>query len=271
MSKVKDGTYIHIEAFMVNELNLKGNDLLVYAIIHGFSQDGLSEFKGGLQYLADWCNSTKQGILKNLKSLIDKNLIEKIEGTSPKYKIIPLETVKQSLTQEKITVKQSLTPIKQSLTQNHEIVKQSLTNTIYKTIDNTISENLGSNNTKSKNKSKTKNDKYLEHIISILAEYDFSDKVYDLIIQYFSDKIQNKHYKGDNFVRSQFNELSKLNEKNQIESISKSILYGWSAMYYKPNEKNNKCFVDTAAGKDNWIPTEILKEQRRDKSNREYY
>jgi predicted transcriptional regulator len=65
---------------MVTDLKLSGNDLMVYAIIYGFSQDVESRFTGSLQYLADWCNATKSGIQKNLKNLIDAGLIEKYES-----------------------------------------------------------------------------------------------------------------------------------------------------------------------------------------------
>jgi len=75
MSKVKNEHYVVIAGWMVNELNLKGNELLVYAIIYGFSQEEGHTFHGSLQYLADWINSTKQGVMKNLKSLLDKGLI----------------------------------------------------------------------------------------------------------------------------------------------------------------------------------------------------
>ena len=64
---------------MVKDLKLKGNELLVYAIIFGFSQADETAFTGGLQYLADWTNATKQGVIKNLKSLIDKGFITKNE------------------------------------------------------------------------------------------------------------------------------------------------------------------------------------------------
>ena len=77
-SKVKDGKFITVASFMIKELNLKGNDLLVYAIIYGFSQtDGMKGFSGSLQYLADWTNSTKRGIIKNLESLIQRGYIAK--------------------------------------------------------------------------------------------------------------------------------------------------------------------------------------------------
>ncbi len=71
--------YIVVQEFMVRDLHLKGNDLLVYAIIYGFSQDGEQAFSGSLGYLAEWTSSTKQGIMKNLNNLIERNLIKKTE------------------------------------------------------------------------------------------------------------------------------------------------------------------------------------------------
>ena len=72
-----NSNYITVQGWMVNELHLKGNDLLVYAIIYGFSQSESQKFTGSIQYLADWCGATKNGIQKNLKSLVDRGLIEK--------------------------------------------------------------------------------------------------------------------------------------------------------------------------------------------------
>lgn len=78
-SKVKSENFIVIQGWMINELELKGNDLMIYAIIYGFSQAEGQCYNGGLQYLADWTKSTKQGVMKNLKSLLDKGLIVKEE------------------------------------------------------------------------------------------------------------------------------------------------------------------------------------------------
>ena len=53
--------------------------VIVYACIYGFSQAENQIFNGSLQYLADWTNSTKQGVIKCLKSLVDKGYIAKEE------------------------------------------------------------------------------------------------------------------------------------------------------------------------------------------------
>lgn len=77
--KIKNENYIMISGWMIKELDLKGSELLVYAIIYGFSQDGINKFEGSRQYLADWCNCTKQGIDRVLKNLLKKKLITKEE------------------------------------------------------------------------------------------------------------------------------------------------------------------------------------------------
>lgn len=68
--------YIDIQGWMVTELGLRGKDLMTYAIVYGFSQDGRGWFCAGRRYIAEWlgCNAktagailtrmTKSGLLK---------------------------------------------------------------------------------------------------------------------------------------------------------------------------------------------------------------
>ena len=84
---VKDGTFFTVQSFMVTDLGLSGNDLNVYAIIYGFSQDGESVFKGSRQYLADWCNSTVRGIQKNLNNLMERHLIEQVYHSADNHEV----------------------------------------------------------------------------------------------------------------------------------------------------------------------------------------
>lgn len=79
---MKNNQYIQIQGWMVNELKLKANEMMVYAIIYGFSQDGESEFSGGLKYLCRAINASRPTARKALKGLMDKKLIEKIETVS---------------------------------------------------------------------------------------------------------------------------------------------------------------------------------------------
>jgi len=85
---MRSENFIVIQGWMRTELELKGNDLMVYAIIYGFSQTENQKFTGSLQYLADWCGATKQGIMKNLKNLVDRGLIVKEERTENNVKFV---------------------------------------------------------------------------------------------------------------------------------------------------------------------------------------
>lgn len=74
---VAENSYVNIQAFMVNELHLSGNELIMFACIHGFSQDGESWFTGSRAYLAEWCQSSKKTVSNNLAKLCDRGFLEK--------------------------------------------------------------------------------------------------------------------------------------------------------------------------------------------------
>ena len=75
--------YIVIMGWMINQLHLKGNELLVYALIYGFCQNTQSKFKGSLKYITNWLCITEPGVIKVLKSLINQNQIEKTVKSGP--------------------------------------------------------------------------------------------------------------------------------------------------------------------------------------------
>lgn len=73
---------------MITRLKLKGNELLVFALIHGFSQDGESRFKGSLRYLIEWTGLDKTTVIKLLKSLVEKQYINKFEYEKIRFVIV---------------------------------------------------------------------------------------------------------------------------------------------------------------------------------------
>lgn len=143
-SKVKPDNFVTLSGFMITDLHLKGNELIVYAIIYGFSQAEGTAFRGSAQYLADWTNSTRQGVMKNLKSLMQKGLIDRraamINGRSGYEYYATKFTCKQSLPVNGVdaTCKQSLHDLSTEFTPT---CKQSLHNNI----DNNIADNIVDN------------------------------------------------------------------------------------------------------------------------------
>lgn len=74
---INPNSYYTVQGWMVNELDLKGNALIVYAIIYGFSQDGTSEYSGSARYLAEWLGCSRSTIMVTLKMLTEKGYLTK--------------------------------------------------------------------------------------------------------------------------------------------------------------------------------------------------
>lgn len=123
MSKVKNENFVAIQGWMVTELGLKGNSLLIYAIIYGFSQAEGQVFNGSLQYLADWTNSSKQSVINCLKKLVDDGLLGKNEKNINGVKFVEYYSKKFNGVLNKVEWG----------------IKQSLTNNINNNINNNIS------------------------------------------------------------------------------------------------------------------------------------
>lgn len=74
-----DDIYIVIKGWMIHRLNLKGNALMVYAFINGFSQDGNNEYTGSIAYISDFLRISRRSVLYVLNELCADNLILKRE------------------------------------------------------------------------------------------------------------------------------------------------------------------------------------------------
>lgn len=74
---IKDTNFVTIQGWMRTKLNLKGNELLAYAVIYGFSQTDGAKFTGSRKYLAEWCGCSMATIDRTLNSLVDKGLISR--------------------------------------------------------------------------------------------------------------------------------------------------------------------------------------------------
>lgn len=77
MSAVNDNNFVTIQGWMRTKLDLKGNELLAYAVIYGFSQTDGAKFTGSRKYLAEWCGCSMATIDRTLNSLVDKGLISR--------------------------------------------------------------------------------------------------------------------------------------------------------------------------------------------------
>lgn len=76
---MKRDNYVTGLGWMFNEFGLKGNDAWVFALIYGFTQDGVSKFTGSINYVARTFNLTRKTVIVIMDRLEEKNLIKKIQ------------------------------------------------------------------------------------------------------------------------------------------------------------------------------------------------
>lgn len=96
---IRGESTIVIHGYMRNELNLKGNELIVYSIINGFSQDGKGVYFGSQSYIAEWCGISRRQVIDILKRLETKGLIKSTNtknGQTKLYTVAECKTVQET-------------------------------------------------------------------------------------------------------------------------------------------------------------------------------
>ena len=76
---INDENYIVIQGWMINDYGLTGDDLLTFAMIHGFSQGEFGWYIGGRSYIAEWlgCSDKKAGAI--LQRLTGSGYVKRVE------------------------------------------------------------------------------------------------------------------------------------------------------------------------------------------------
>jgi len=74
---MRNDGYINIQGWMINELELSGNELFIYALIYGFSQDGKTKYRGSISYIQNALKISNRSVIDNINKLIEKGLITK--------------------------------------------------------------------------------------------------------------------------------------------------------------------------------------------------
>ena len=187
---------------MRSQLDLKGNELLIYACIYGFSQTDENRYKGSLQYLADWCGATKQGVLKNLKSLIEKGLIIKTDKFINGVKFVEYHTTEFNTKLN--CVEQG---IKHSLPNNKEEIKEEIKD--------------------------IKKERKKDTFDSIVSDFTSDQELQDAIFEYIKMRKLIKNPMTDRALRLLLQKLKELStdRKTQIAILNQSIIHNWKSVY----------------------------------------
>ena len=287
--RVADTNYFVIQGWMRTELDLSGNDLLVYALIYGVTQHENSEFYASQQYLADWCGCTTRGIRKNLDNLTKMGLIREVDrpiGGTVHYKAIrPKDGVGTKFKGDENKVPQG---VEQNSDNNIVIDKIINKNTIPKgivtevTTEDDVTEN-NSLNTLSEYESKMYSEDRRK-ITKIDTEQPKKKKLslWDKCVQIINDFTEDEELRKvlTEFLRmrlsmrdkvmyapqwkSMLERMARLNG-NPVNIVRQSLEHGWAGFYdEKPNGSygyRQRCVNDTTNETDDMNSNKITKEE----------
>lgn len=235
---VKNENFIVIQGFMINELNLKGNELLVYAIIYGFSQAENQKFNGSIRYLVEWTNSSRKTILGTLKSLIDKNLIIKTENYINNVKFCEYQAIYNR--------EEEITPGVSKLHRGGvEItpggVETTLPGSVETTPNNIYIYNIDNNIDNKKKKKETEYD-------LIINQYTDNLELRNTIYEFIKMRKAIKKPMTSNalsLILKRLDKLSNNNDNAKVKILENSIINSWQGIFELKNDPpKKKSFIE---------------------------
>lgn len=235
-SKVLRENYITIQGFMITDLKLKGNELLIYAIIYGFSQAENQVFSGSLQYLMEWTNSTKQSVIKCLKSLVEKGYIARNEKIINNVKFCEYSAIR--------LIDGVVNKVYYPSTKFNEGGKQSLTGVVNKvysggkqSLPNNINNNINDNNKNIKESKKVTFD-------AIISDYaKGNEETTDLLQEWLKVRKAKRAAMTDRAIKMNIDKLDSLAKQSGMSVpayLQEVICRGWAAFYPINSYGNSK-------------------------------
>lgn len=227
MSKVNPDNFVTIQGWMVSDLKLKGNELLVYAIIYGFTQDGESKFNGSRQYLADWCNCSVRSIQTVLNNLVENRYIAKYEEIHNNVKYCSYATI--------FTGSEKFSRGSENFSLNNIVDNNS--NTLSKDNVKLAQQEFNFGVSEDKSKKKTNNEEYLDACL-LINNFTDDNELKKLLGELLDSRIDIASIQRHHFYASTFkhylDDLSKVNDK--IGSVKLSLRYNSTLKVMEPNK-----------------------------------
>ena len=94
---MKRNDYINIQAPMISDLHLKGNELLIFALIHGYTKDGKSRCRVSLNYMSNWICTNKSMVIKVINTLEKAGYVNRHEYLEGLVRCVEYTTNYESL------------------------------------------------------------------------------------------------------------------------------------------------------------------------------
>ena len=231
--------FLNIQGWMINELNLKGNELIIYALIYGFTKDGVSEFRGSRQYMAEWTNSSVRSVQNVVNSLVNKGMIEKNNHIN-KYGSLETSGYK-AINVPKLSSEKSSSPLEKKVHEGSEKSSSPLEKKVHegseKSSHNNIDNNISNNIVDIKEKNSKK-----ETVNSVISSYTESKDLQDALHGFVEMRNKARKPLTARAIKLSLNKLTELalDDVTKIAIVNQSIMHNWLTFYKLQNNNGPK-------------------------------
>ena len=236
---MKNTDFLNIQGWMINELNLKGNELIIYALIYGFTKDGVSEFRGSRQYMAEWTNSSVRSVQNVVNSLVNKGMIEKNNHIN-KYGSLETSGYK-AINVPKLSSEKSSSPLEKKVHEGSEKSSSPLEKKVHegseKSSHNNIDNNISNNIVDIKEKNSKK-----ETVNSVISSYTESKDLQDALHGFVEMRNKARKPLTARAMKLSLNKLTELalDDVTKIAIVNQSIMHNWLTFYKLQNNNGPK-------------------------------
>lgn len=221
---MKEENYIVIQGFMRTKLNLKGSELLAYALIYGFTQDGETWFTGSMSYIAEWLGVTRQNAMACMKRLVDSGLIARQERIINSVKFIDYRIIAHN-TGCTETIQGGCTETTHHNIGNDKIVKK-------ETVSKDTKKKVGSD----KVMEKVKQNMIIDEL---LKNHTSNEQLKESIQMFIEYRKKKRAPMSEIAIKMMLNKLKGFTEQEQIEAIETSIISNWAGVFPRALEVKN--------------------------------
>ena len=231
--------FLNIQGWMINELNLKGNELIIYALIYGFTKDGVSEFRGSRQYMAEWTNSSVRSVQNVVNSLVNKGMIEKNNHIN-KYGSLETSGYK-AINVPELSSEKSSSPLEKKVHEGSEKSSSPLEKKVHegseKSSHNNIDNNISNNIVDIKEKNNKK-----ETVNSVISSYTESKDLQDALHGFVEMRNKARKPLTARAIKLSLNKLTELalDDVTKIAIVNQSIMHNWLTFYKLQNNNGPK-------------------------------
>ena len=190
---IRSDNHVTIDGWMLNELGLSGAELIIYAVIYGFSQADNTWCTASQAYIAAWAGVSTRAMISAVNRLEEKGYVIRVKSTCKKGFQCVYKAVRPSQNETESDVKKLHIRCEET---SHNNIEDNIDNNIEDIKENIIKENSESEAdfVPKSSEPKKKREKFIKPTVEEIKAY-CQERKNSIDAEYFFDHYESKGWK----------------------------------------------------------------------------